>query len=185
MLMAMASTVRIGQVVLVVMLLLMVFVAPAVAQSGFLDAPRLDFGLFDFGVSVASRRPGASIGGVNETTTSLYRLADTEIVTTDIGLDIRLRWPFPTGATEPSPLQPYVSLGPALAVPLGEDALAISRQPVRTEPATALGVRGALGLTWLLSPDASIFGEYRRIQDRGSASRAAEADFFYGLNLRF
>ena len=185
MLMAMGNTVRIGQVALAVMLLLAAFVAPAGAQNGFLEAPRLDFGLFDFGVSVASRRPGASIGGVKETTTSLYRLADTEIVTTDIGLDIRLRWPSPAGVTEPSPLQPYVSLGPALAVPLGEDALAISRQPLRTEPATSLGVRGALGLTWHLSPDASVFGEYRRIQDRGTAIRAAEGDFFYGLNLRF
>ena len=185
MLMAMAVIVRSGQVALAVMLLLAAFVAPASAQKGFLDAPRLDFGLFDFGVSVASRRPGTSNAGVNETTTSLYRLADTEIVTTDIGLDIRLRWPSPLGATEPSALQPYVSLGPALAVPLGEDALAMSRQPLRTEPATSLGVRGALGLMWHLSPDASFFGEYRRIQDRGTASRAAEGDFFYGLNLRF
>ena len=184
MLMPMVVTRRIGQVVLAVMLLLATLFAPAEAR-GLLEAPRLDFGLIDLGVSVASRRPGASNGSVNETTTSLYRLADTEIVTTDIGLDIRLRWPSPAGATEPASLQPYFSLGPALAVPLGEDALAISRQPLRTEPATSLGVRGALGLMWQLSPDASVFGEYRRIQDRGTASRATEGDFFYGLNLRF
>jgi hypothetical protein len=136
-------------------------------------------------VSVASRRPGAGFGGAHESTTSLYRLADTEITTADIGLDVRLRWPStPHSAVVPT-LQPYVSLGPALAVPVGDDALAITRSTLRPEPPMTLGLRSALGLTWQLAPGASLFGEYRIVQDRNSHRSAGETDLFYGLQLKF
>jgi hypothetical protein len=182
------STPTTRQVALVVMLIGLALAPPVSAQQthtfpGF--APRLDFGLVDLGVSVAPRRPGASLAPARETSTSLARLADTGIVTTDIGLDLRVRWPSAPRAGEPAPLQPYVSLGPALAVPVGDEALTVGRHPAPAEPAAALGVRGALGLTWQLWPDASLFGEYRIAPDRGGARTTGDADFFYGLNIRF
>jgi hypothetical protein len=170
------------------MSILAALAAPAGAQQTSADTgftPRLDFGFIDFGVSVASRRPGVGFGAAQETATSLYRLADTEITTADIGLDVRFRWPATYHGTVLPTLQPYVSLGPALAVPVGEDALAISRSGLRPEPAMTLGLRSALGLSWQLSPGASLFGEYRIVQDRSSGRSAGETDLFYGLQLKF
>ena len=145
--------------------------------------PRLDFGFIDLGMSVAPRRPGAS-GTPLEAAPSLYRLADTEITTTDVGLDVRLRWPSPSSTVVPV-LQPYVSFGPALAVPVGDDPLASTRVTPRPETPASIGMRGALGVTWQLSPDASLFGEYRMGQDPVNGRHAREADLFYGLNIKF
>lgn len=169
---------------------------PAQAQDGLDAGPRIGLGVFDVGVAVAPRRPTFTLSGTLTGRTDaapsmspLYRLGQTELNTTDIGVELRLKWPTSTTAPEPaaSTVQPYVSLGPSIAVPVGEEPLALSRQATKPEPAMSLGVRGTLGLMWRIAPDASVFGEYRLIQDRQAGSRVSNdsVDLFYGFSLRF
>jgi hypothetical protein len=150
---------------------------------------RLELGLFDLGVAVAPRRPTLTPMAAESSATSLSRLGGAEAGTTDIGLDLRLRWPTSTTTSE-SPhgtVQPYLSLGPALSVPVGEEPLMLGRTTTRPEPAMSVGMRGALGLTWRVAPEASLFGEYRLIQDRPGSRTSPDTavDLFYGFSLRF
>jgi hypothetical protein len=46
-------------------------------------------------------------------------------------------------------------------------------------------MRGALGLTWQLSPNASLFGEYRVAPDRTHGRSSGDSDLFYGLQIKF
>jgi hypothetical protein len=154
---------------------------------------RLEFGVFDLGVKVAPRRLSTALISPDMSmypAASRYRLADPELPQTDIGFDLRLRWPTVAAAGESrlSHLQPYLSLGPALSMPLGEEPLALARPLTRVEPATSLGVRGAIGLTWQVAPDASLFGEYRLTQERPFGARGSGdlgVDLFYGFSLKF
>jgi hypothetical protein len=151
---------------------------------------RLGVGPLDVGVTVARRRPSLELDATGSGQgAGAYRLSDTELRTTDIGVDLRLRWPSMLG--EPTiPVQPYLSLGPAVSLatvdelPLGVGTSAMSRR----ETTMSLGMRGAVGLTWQLSTDASVFGEYRLTQDRPLGTRGAGErglDLFYGFSLRF
>jgi hypothetical protein len=152
---------------------------------------RLELGLLDVGITVGPRRlilnlrdEGRPFGGA----ASPYRLGDTDL-RTDIGVDLRIRWPsYATGdAGAANALQPYVSLGPAMSVVTGEEATP-GRATPRSELPMSLGMRGALGLTWQVTRDAALFGEYRLIQDRSFGSKAPGEigiDLFYGFSLRF
>jgi hypothetical protein len=147
--------------------------------------PRVGFGFMDLGVSVAPRRQTATLSQASETTSSLYRLADTTVSTTDVGVDLRLWWPSIAGSD--ASVLPYVSLGPALGVPVGDDPLATRLNP-RSDAGMTLGMHGALGVMWQLAPGASLFGEYRLIQDRGLGTRSGGdvgVDLFYGFSLKF
>jgi hypothetical protein len=148
---------------------------------------RLEFGPVGMGLHVAPRRP--SLGLLREGAggdAPGYRLADTSPRTTDIGLDLQLRWP---SAVDPTvgALTPYLSVGPAVSVTPPEES-PFAAVPARTDPTLALGLRGALGITWRVSPAAAFFGEYRLIQERPLGSRAGGevgADLFYGFSFRF
>ena len=155
-------------------------------------AQRLDLGPIGFGVSVNPRRPsllhdqGPSSGLA---ASAFYGLGDTQLRTTEIGLDLRLRWPSGAEAAALSVVEPYVSLGPALFVGSHDDSPALARGANRDRP-MALGMRGALGVMWRVTRDAELFGEYRLTQDRGAAGSKASgdlggADLFYGFSLRF
>lgn len=155
---------------------------------------RLELGPIDLGLRVAPRRPSLSLDLTSRPTVTgamaLYRLTDTDLRTMDIGLDLRLRWPsMATESTALSHLQPYVSLGPAVSVTTADDVAAIGRLAPRTDRAMSLGMQGALGLLWPLTKDASLFGEYRMIQDRSLGSRTTTGEFgvdlSYGFSVRF
>jgi len=55
--------------------------------------PRLDVGPIGLGLVVASRRPNLDLPGDLGSAATRYRLADTQLRATDLGLDLRLRWP--------------------------------------------------------------------------------------------
>jgi hypothetical protein len=156
---------------------------------------KLDRGSVGVGVNVAPL--GLNVDNSDRASaTSIYRLADTDLRTTAIGFDLKLRWPSLSASdAASSPLQPYVSLGPALVVVRGDDTglvntRLLNRSPFRSDASMSLGMKSALGLTWQMSKDASLFGEYRVVQDRlGLPGRPAGdhggADLFYGFSLRF
>ena len=156
---------------------------------------KLDRGPVGFGVNVAplGLKPDSPD---RSSANSIYRLGDTDLRTTAIGFDLKVRWPALNPLdSAPATLQPYVSLGPALVVARGDDTGLLNtgllnRQPPRADASMSLGLKSALGLTWQLSKDASLFGEYRIIQDHfgllgRSASDHGGADLFYGFSLRF
>lgn len=153
---------------------------------------RLDLGLVDVGFSMAPRRLMLDTPADSASSAVRYRLGDSDLPRSDVGLDLRLRWPSWTGALEPrlSPLRPYLSFGPALSRALGQDPMPASRatSAARADTGLPVGMRGAVGLTWQLAPDASLYGEYRLTQDRAFGRRhggEAGADLFYGFSLRF
>lgn len=150
---------------------------------------RFDVGPLGVGLIVASRRPNLDLPADTGSAATRYRLADTQFRATDIGVDLRVRWPSaidPAGGT----IEPYLAVGPALSVtPVVESPFAgTTTHPEPLLPPMALGVRGALGLTWHISRDASLYGEYRLSQDRPFGSRSAGdvgVDLFYGFSIRF
>jgi hypothetical protein len=165
---------------------------PLGAGSAGMDGQRL--GPVGFGLRVAPRKlivnldPSDGRGGAGST--SIYHLTDSELKTTDIGLDLTLRWPSLATPDESgvSQLQPYVSLGPAVSVTAADEAAGILHGSSRLERPLTLGMHGALGLVWQVSRDASFFGEYRLTQDRSLGNRPAAdrgVDLFYGFLLKF
>jgi hypothetical protein len=146
---------------------------------------RIDVGPFDVGLSVVS--PGLVLGARDADAASMrYRLTERSLASTDVGVDLRLRWPSWTGIAD-SPLQslqPYLSIGPTLSRGLVEPA----GRSARGDTGLPIGLHGGVGLTWKLAPEASLYGEYRRTQERpfgGSAGGDVGSDLFYGFSLRF
>ena len=158
---------------------------------------------FGLGVDVAplKQKLGDNPAAERSAATQVYRLADTDLLrTTAIGLDLKLRWPASTSRESLAfPLQPYLSLGPALLVAHPDDTgwnntgvfNRTATPPLKTgqsDTSMSLGMKSALGLTWQLTKDASLFGEYRLIQDRfglPAHGLADHGDLFYGFSLRF
>jgi opacity protein-like surface antigen len=82
---------------------------------------------------------------------------------TDIAFDLMLRWPglvaseqFPKGR-----LQPYLSVGPAIFIATAKDSDNFGVPDNQSSTNTSLGVQVGTGVTWLLTPNIGIFGEYR------------------------
>ena len=161
-------------------------------DAGFTLGQRLDLGFVDLGVRVGPRHallapPPDAVSSA----ASRYRLGETELAaSTDVGVDLRLRWPSWAGSREPAlgALQPFLSLGPAISRTPGQELLPASSVTARRDEAMSLGVRGGIGLTWHLAPDASLFGEYQMTQERpftGRDSGQRGVDLLYGLSVRF
>ncbi len=125
------------------------------------------------------------------------RLIDTNLHFDAISFVLRLRWP--TLARESPPgtqLQPYVSVGPALFVARPDDLTVFGALPSQNAVSLSVGMMGGAGLSWQLSENASVFGEYRFTQPgsdkllplggRGTLGRDANtSDLLYGISVRF
>lgn len=149
---------------------------------------RFDIGAIGLGLIVASRRPNLDLPDAGSAATR-YRLAETQFRATDVGLDLRLRWPSAIDSTGGT-IQPYVGVGPAISLAPAVDSpfAGATMHPDPLLPPMALGMRGALGLMWQISRDASLYGEYRLSQDRPFGSRTAGelgVDLFYGFSIKF
>jgi hypothetical protein len=156
---------------------------PAVGAFG----QRVDLGLVDVGFSIAPRRLLLDNPADSASAAVRYRLGDIELPRNDVGLELRLRWP--AAVTGALPLQPYVSVGPSLSRALVDDPSPMGRQDAsRPDSGLGFGMRGSVGLTWQLAPDAALYGEYRVTRDRPFSSRhggEAGTDLFYGFSLKF
>jgi hypothetical protein len=117
------------------------------------------------------------------------RPADFDSSGTALSFDFRLRWP----GAETFPLEPYLTLGPALFVI--EPDYPGRMLGTRVDPAYRLGARAGAGLNWRIAKDVTLFGAYEMTTASDSAlpglgaKPAADAvggyDFTYGLRFRY
>ena len=109
---------------------------------------------------------------------------------TALSFDFKLRWP----GSEALPLEPYLTLGPALFVV--EPDYASRLLGTRVDPTFRLGAKAGAGLNWRLTKDLTLFGAYEittpadsALPSFGARSGADSAvggyDFTYGLRLRY
>ena len=127
--------------------------------------------------------PGA-LGGESE------RPLDAEARGAALSFDLKLAWP---GAARVGPLEPYVTLGPALFVI--EPDYAGRLLGTRVDPTLQLGARAGAGVSWRLGKRATLFGAYEvtTTGPGGLASRDTKPsdsgisgyDFTYGLRLLY
>jgi hypothetical protein len=104
---------------------------------------------------------------------------------TALSVDLRLRWP---GVDVTSPVEPYVTLGPALFV-VEPDYAARSR----LDPSLQVGAKVGAGVNWRLGKATTLFGAYEVTTAAdpapGARSTADPAltgyDFTYGLRVRY
>jgi len=132
---------------------------------------RLGGGLVDMGVDVGP-----------------YRLLEPS---TSVGFDLRLRWPSPAALSDLAALQPYVLVGPTFFM-TDPDHITRTLDP-RADTTYGLGVRAGAGLTWMLDPDSTLYGEYHVTRGGGerllplgrSATDVSGFDLMYGVRVRF
>jgi hypothetical protein len=106
---------------------------------------------------------------------------------TALSLDLRLRWP----GAETIPLEPYLTLGPALFV--GEPDDSERALGSRVDPGLRIGAKAGAGVNWRLGKTATLFGAYELTTTGDEASGVkhgadpgpAGYDFTYGLRFRF
>lgn len=109
---------------------------------------------------------------------------------TAISFDLKLSWPSVVDVTSRSPVEPYVTLGPALLLPEPN----VSRAGPVADRSVSFGVRAGAGLTWQLDQNATLFGEYRFTRSRletllpfsgRGMNDVGEFDVLYGMRFRF
>jgi opacity protein-like surface antigen len=81
----------------------------------------------------------------------------------DISFDLMLRWPglmasqqFPTGR-----LQPYFTVGPAIFIAAAKDSTNFGIPNNQSSTDTSVGVKVGTGVTFMLTRNIGVFGEYR------------------------
>jgi hypothetical protein len=89
---------------------------------------------------------------------SLKRL---DLYMTPMAFDLMLRWPLlPTDAIPRGRLQPYLTVGPAIALAEAKDTTNLMPTD-QYETDFPLGVQVAAGLVWQFYPHVALFAEYR------------------------
>lgn len=112
----------------------------------------LDTGVsvFSFGVSESSFLDLGAPANPGERA----RVLDADARAKAISFDLKLKWP----GAETTPVEPYVTLGPALIVTDPDSFAALAGN--RVDPAPRLGAKVGAGLTWRLGKDTTLFGAY-------------------------
>ena len=106
-----------------------------------------------------------------------------------VSFDIKLRWP-----TGDLPIQPYLSLGPALLVEQPQELSTLIGS--QADPVYRVGARAGAGFNWRLSKDATVFGSYDMTRATGESFTAPGVkapangatsgyDVLYGVRFRY
>jgi hypothetical protein len=181
----------------VVLALLLASAAPALAGDPSTEPPQgtqMDpVSAFTVGFGVSALRPQlpaplAAVPGGQVAESG--RPADLDSHGTALSFDFTLRWP----GVEALPLQPYLTVGPALFV-VEPDYLG-RVLGTRVDPAYRLGAKAGAGLNWRLGRDVTLFGAYEVTTPADSAlpslgaKPSADAaiggyDFSYGVRFRY
>lgn len=140
----------------IVALLVAVVAAPVTAFAGpdsepFLER-LLDTGAsaFSFGVSESSFLDLGAPANPGERAREL----DADTRSKAMSFDLKLKWP----GAETMPVEPYVTLGPALIVTDPDSFAALAGS--RVDPGVRLGAKVGAGLNWRLGKDTTLFGAY-------------------------
>jgi hypothetical protein len=144
------------------------------------------------GFGVAPLRPQLVppiVGGA--ASAEAVRPVDAEAQAKVMSFDLKLRWP----GADPTvlPLEPYLSVGPALFV-LEPDY--VNRLlGTRVDPTLRLGAKAGVGLNWRVGKDTTLFGAYEATTAspgapapgaRSAADNGVNGfDFTYGLRIRY
>jgi hypothetical protein len=182
--------------VVVMLTFLLVTVAPGLAGEMSTEAPATQpdaASAFTVGFGVSPLRaqlpaPLAAVPGGQAGDSG--RPVDFDSNGTALSFDFKLRWP----GGEALPLEPYMTLGPALFVV--EPDYASRLLGTRVDPTFRLGAKAGAGLNWRLTRDLTLFGAYEvttpadsALPSFGARSGADSAvgghDFTYGLRLRY
>jgi hypothetical protein len=83
-----------------------------------------------------------------------FRLLDADERGKATSFDLKLRWP----GTDAGPVEPYVSVGPALIITEPDAISALARNAA--EPSVRLGGKVGAGINWRLDKDTTLFGAY-------------------------
>ena len=117
----------------------------------------LDTRAFSFGVSEPSFQDLGSIAPTNPDAQAGERIRplDADPRGKAYSFDLKLRWP----TTETTPVEPYVTVGPALIVTEPDSIAARAGRGV-DDPAVRVGAKVGAGLNWRLGKDTTLFGAY-------------------------
>ncbi len=176
----------------VVALLVAVVAAPVTTFAGPDSEPflarLLDTGAsaFSFGVSESSFLDLGAPGNPGERARAL----DADTRSKAMSFDLKLKWP----GAETMPVEPYVTLGPALIVTDPDSFAALAGS--RVDPAVRLGAKVGGGLNWRLGKDTTLFGAYGFTTDSPNGlltdgpRKSGDAgntgfDLMYGLRFRY
>jgi hypothetical protein len=111
---------------------------------------------FSFGVSESSFLDLGAPANPGERARAL----DADTRSKAMSFDLKLKWP----GAETMPVEPYVTLGPALIVTEPDSLAALAGS--RVDPALRLGAKVGAGLNWRLGRDTTLFGAYGFTTDR-------------------
>lgn len=125
-----------------------------------------------------------------------YKLIDADLFGTAVSFDLKLRWPAASGGSTLGSLAPYLSFGPTVLFPGGENAARGAQPGSRNDGPMAIGLSWGAGLSWRFTRNAELFGGYRFMQfghdglshgDRPTTpdSELTGHDVLYGISVRF
>ena len=117
------------------------------------------------------------------------RALDADTRSKAMSFDLKLKWP----GAETMPVEPYVTLGPALIVSDSDSFAALAGSAV--DPGVRLGAKVGGGLNWRLGKDTTLFGAYGFTTDspnslltdprtHGDAGNTG-FDLMYGIRFRY
>ena len=125
-----------------------------------------------------------------------YKLIDADLFGTAVSFDLKLRWPAASAASTLGSLAPYLSFGPTVLFPGGENAARVAQPGSRNDGPMAIGLSWGAGLSWRFTRNAELFGGYRFMQfgrdglshgDRPTSpdGELTGHDVLYGISVRF
>jgi hypothetical protein len=141
---------------------------------------------FSFGVSESSFLDLGAPANPGERARAL----DADTRSKAMSFDLKLKWP----GAETMPVEPYVTLGPALIVSDSDSFAVLAGSAV--DPGVRLGAKVGGGLNWRLGKDTTLFGAYGFTTDspsglltdgprtHGDAGNTG-FDLMYGIRFRY
>src|SRR5262249_57334660 len=86
-----------------------------------------------------------------------YKLIDADLFGTAVSFDLKLRWPAASAVSTLGSLAPYLSFGPTVLFPGGENAARVAQPGSRNDGPMAIGLSWGAGLSWRVPRNAGLF----------------------------
>src|SRR5262249_60229086 len=86
-----------------------------------------------------------------------YKLIDADLFGTAVSFDLKLRWPAASAVSTLGSLAPYLSFGPTVLFPGGENAARVAQPGSRNDGPMAIGLSWGAGLSGRVPRDPGAF----------------------------